>query len=69
MGDQKAVVVTFEATEGSPYFEMEVLEKYLQDGWRVVSATPMGGAGPGQNEARLVFAALVVLQRGATSYR
>lgn len=58
---QKALIVTRSdtSTEG-----LDALNEALAAGWRVVHATPMGGAGAGRPpEAALQFAALVVIEQ------
>ena len=54
---QKALVV-FAGPTGAPTASLDRLEEHLGAGWRVASATPMGGGGATDG-----FASLVVLER------
>ncbi|WP_412069419.1 hypothetical protein [Rubrivirga sp. IMCC43871] len=54
---QKALVVTTDPG-GARTPSLGALDEHLRAGWRVVHATPMGGAADG-------FAALVVVERAA----
>lgn len=38
------------------------LNGYLEEGWKVVSATPMGAAGFGDASQKNLFASLVILE-------
>lgn len=58
--EQKAFAVHATVPEAGGLTELEALTAHLNDGWRLVSATPMGGAGDG---GAIRFAALVVLER------
>ena len=58
--EQKAVVVHAAAPAETGLTEVPALTAELNDGWRIVSTAPMGGAGDG---AAPRFATLVILER------
>ena len=57
--ERKALVVHY--TPGHPTETVDALTEHLNDDWRVVSTTAMGGTGGATSPAQ--FAALVVLER------
>lgn len=57
--ERKALVVHF--APGHPAESVDALTEHLNDDWRLVSTTAMGGTGGAAGTAQ--FAALVVLER------
>ena len=57
--EKKALVVHY--TPGAESETVAALTDHLNDGWRLVSTSAMGGAGGGADAAQ--FAALVVVER------
>lgn len=60
--ERKALVVHY--APGHPAETLDALTEHLNDDWRIVSATAMGGTGGATAPAQ--FAALVVLEREET---
>jgi hypothetical protein len=59
---QKAIVIT--VTDRNQY-DMDTLNRHLEEGWRVVSQRPMGGVAPGSTGLNNAFAAsLVIIEKG-----
>ena len=60
--ERKALVVHY--APGHPAESVDALNEHLNDDWRIVSATAMGGTGGATAPAQ--FAALVILEREET---